>query len=115
MSASKLDRATAALASGQRYVMDGETYTFHTFADRTLAYPQDWSNLDEYAGALWSSETDHEAAYLVAWNGGCISAIDGWSARRSAIDLIHETRHANGCYVALWYSCDGFACGMIDL
>ena len=111
----KLDRATAALTSGQRYRMNGRWYTFFALADRALAHPEDW-DLEGLTGALWADGPSENPAYLVVWNGGSVDPIGEMERpTHRSLHLLHETRHARGSYVAPWYDCDGAACGMINL
>lgn len=108
----KNDRATAALETGRRYHLNGEVYEFHAIESRTV---RDWEPLTDLVGALWPLAPSEEPAYVVERNGGNIVGADGWGTHRRALDIIHETRHAEGCYGSPWYACDGIACDMIYL
>lgn len=112
MGTSKVNRAGAALKTGQRYHLNGDVYEFHSIESRAV---RDWEPLSDLWGALWPLTPSDDPAYVVERNGGDIVGIDGWGTHRRAIDIIHETKHAERDYCRPWYSCDGIACGMIDL
>ena len=113
MNESMLERAASSLVSGRVYTFGGEQFVYLSQSDRPDREPYTGQ-----AGALWADSSD--PSYVVLGRDGRIIRGCGWGTGRYALDLVHESRHADLGWDRLpQYDrearrCDSLPCGMAE-